>query len=151
MKCPFCGHDDTGVVDSRETPDQRQIRRRRECKSCGERFTTYEAVEEVVPQVVKKDGRRESWDKQKLRIALRRACAKRPVSEEQIETSLKRVQDRLFERYPKEIRSREIGEALIEELQLLDPIAYLRFASVYREFDDPRQFVEEVNRLLGRK
>ncbi len=151
MKCPFCGHLDTAVVDSRETPDQKQVRRRRECKSCSERFTTYETVEEVLPQVVKKDGRREPWDRHKLHIGLRRACEKRPVSEQQIEDALRRVEEKLFERNPREVKSQDIGAALIDELQALDPIAYLRFASVYREFDDPRQFVEEVNKLLGRK
>lgn len=139
------------MVDSRETPDQRQVRRRRECKSCNERFTTYETVEEILPQVVKKDGRREPWDRHKLHIGLRRACEKRPVSEEQITRLITGVEERLFEKYPREVSSQEIGEAMIAELRNLDPIAYLRYASVYRQFDDPSQFAEEVNRLLGRK
>ncbi|MBI5070560.1 MAG: transcriptional repressor NrdR [Deltaproteobacteria bacterium] len=151
MRCPFCGHVEDRVVDSRETQDGQVTRRRRECLGCGRRFTTYERLEEVLPAVVKKDGRREAFDRQKILHGLERACQKRPVSAEQIQALLAAVERQLQESGEKEVPSRVIGEALMARLRELDPVAYVRFASVYRSFEDVGDFMSELAGLAGKK
>jgi len=151
MRCPFCGHVEDRVVDSRETQDGQVTRRRRECLSCERRFTTYERIEEVLPAVVKKDGRREAYDRQKILHGLERACQKRPVSAEQIQALLAAVERQLQESGEKEVPSRIIGEALMARLRELDPVAYVRFASVYRSFEDVGDFMSELAGLAGKK
>lgn len=151
MRCPFCGHVEDRVVDSRETQDGQVTRRRRECLSCERRFTTYERIEEVLPAVVKKDGRRETFDRQKILHGLERACQKRPVSAEQIQALLAAVERQLQESGEKEVPSRVIGEALMARLRELDPVAYVRFASVYRSFEDVGDFMSELAGLAGKK
>ena len=151
MRCPFCGHVEDRVVDSRETQDGQVTRRRRECLSCERRFTTYERIEEVLPAVVKKDGRRETFDRQKILHGLERACQKRPVSAEQIQALLAAVERQLQESGEKEVPSRVIGEAVMARLRELDPVAYVRFASVYRSFEDVGDFMSELAGLAGKK
>ena len=150
MKCPFCGHQEDKVVDSRASSDG-AIRRRRECLSCGKRFTTYERVEEQRLMVIKKDGRREPFDRQKLLGGLIRACEKRPVGMDQLEQLADEIEQDLSRSFEREIPSREIGERVMKRLHSLDPIAYVRFASVYREFKDAEQFVRELKELLAQK
>lgn len=147
MHCPFCGADDTKVIDSRLVADGAQVRRRRECNACGERFTTFETAELVMPRVVKSDGKREPFDDAKLRAGLMRALEKRPVSMEDLEAAVTRITHRLRATGEREIPSREIGELVMEELRQLDTVAYVRFASVYRSFQDISEFREEVERL----
>ena len=149
MRCPFCDHAEDKVVDSREAQDGRTTRRRRECLACGRRFTTYERVEDVLPQVVKKDGRRESWDRDKIVKGLEIACQKRPVSREQIEALVAGVERQLQDSGEREVRSSVIGESVMGRLKELDPVAYVRFASVYREFRDVKDFVSELAGLDG--
>lgn len=151
MRCPFCGHVEDRVVDSRETQDGQVTRRRRECLGCERRFTTYERLEEVLPAVVKKDGRREAFDRQKILHGLERACQKRPVSAEQIQGLVAAVERQLQESGEKEVPSRVIGEALMARLRELDPVAYVRFASVYRSFEDVGDFMSELAGLAGKK
>lgn len=151
MRCPFCGHPHDRVVDSREAQEGQVTRRRRECLGCGRRYTTYERVEDVLPSVVKKDGRREAFDRHKIVEGLKRACQKRPVSAEQIEELATSVERRVQEMGEKEIPSTVIGEALMEKLQALDPVAYVRFASVYREFRDVGDFVSTLEGLTGKR
>jgi len=151
MRCPFCGQVEDRVVDSRETQDGQATRRRRECIACQRRFTTYERIEEVLPQVVKKDGRREAFDRAKILHGLERACQKRPVSAEQIEGMIAAVERRLQESGDKEVQSRVIGEALMERLRELDPVAYVRFASVYRSFEDVGDFMSTLAGLASGK
>ncbi len=148
MKCPFCGNVEDKVVDSRSNPEGDAIRRRRECLKCQRRFTTYEHVEKADVMVVKKDGRRESFDKNKLLAGLVKACEKRPVSMEKMQEIIDEVERSLENRYEREIPSKEIGEAVMKELQKIDDVAYVRFASVYREFKDVNQFMSELNHLL---
>lgn len=145
MRCPKCGSDRSSVVDSRG--EARAIRRRRECQDCGFRFTTFERVEVSLPLVVKKDGRREQFIMEKLEAGVLRACEKRPVSTEDIEGMLGKIEQRVQEQCLKEIPSVKIGDLLMEELKLLDHIAYVRFASVYREFTDIGQFVDTLQSL----
>ncbi len=147
MHCPFCGTADTRVVDSRLSPEGDKIRRRRECPACGERFTTYEQAELVMPRVVKSDGRRESFSEDKLRAGMLRALEKRPVGSERIESALQRVSRRARASGEREIAARDLGEWVMAELQELDPVAYVRFASVYRSFEDLEAFRREVDRL----
>ena len=147
MRCPYCHRDDTRVIDSRELRDGNSIRRRRECVDCGRRFTTYERVETVGLVVVKKDGRRQEFDPGKLRQKLRVALTKRPVGEEQIEALLQRVEGELLARGTAEVPSSAIGEAVLRELQALDEVAYIRFASVYRQFGDLEDLRREVEEL----
>ena len=147
MRCPFCGHLEDKVVDSRETREGDAIRRRRECLSCSRRFTSYERVEEVPVVVVKKDGRREAFEHQKLMKGLNLACQKRPVPLARLEELVKDVQARLLERPDREIRSRELGEMVMDELKGLDQVAYVRFASVYRDFKDLPDFVKALEAL----
>lgn len=149
MRCPFCRDLDNRVVDSRLGKDQDVIRRRRECDGCGRRFTTFERVEIVLPVVVKKDGRREPFDRSKIVSGLRRACEKRPVSVDVIESTVDRVEQQLQEGGEKEVASRVIGEAVMRELQGLDAVAYVRFASVYRQFGDVREFMSELEQLIA--
>jgi transcriptional repressor NrdR len=148
MKCPFCHETENRVIDSRLSKDSNMIRRRRECERCSRRFTTYERVEEMMPLVVKKDGRRESYDRLKIINGLKRACEKRPVSINPIETITDRIERTLQERGEKEIQSSVIGETLMRELHDTDPVAYVRFASVYRSFKDISEFMVELEELL---
>ncbi|MBI5446980.1 MAG: transcriptional repressor NrdR [Deltaproteobacteria bacterium] len=150
MRCPFCAEHEDKVIDSRMSKEGDVIRRRRECIGCGRRFTTYERVEEVLPLIVKKDGRRELFDRLKLMAGLKKACEKRPVSAEDLEGIVNGVEARLQEHGSKEVPSREIGEAVMEALQQLDPVAYVRFASVYREFRDLDEFMEALRGILER-
>ena len=149
MKCPFCGHTEDRVVDSRVGRDGEFIRRRRECLKCRRRYTTYENIENVALHVVKQDGRREEFDRQKLRTAILKACAKRPVSLARIDQVVADIESRLHERADREVSSRDIGEMVMEHLKALDQVAYVRFASVYKQFQDVSQFAETVNQLQG--
>lgn len=147
MKCPFCSAEDTRVVDSREADDGDAVRRRRECARCGERFTTYEHAELKMPQIIKSDGVRETFDEQKLRQGMGRALEKRPVDVEAVERALGRIRHELIASGEREVPSRLIGELVMRELEDLDAVAYVRFASVYRSFQDLDAFSEEVERL----
>ncbi|EAS48212.1 hypothetical protein GB2207_10386 [marine gamma proteobacterium HTCC2207] len=151
MYCPFCKADDTKVVDSRLVADGGQVRRRRECLSCSERFTTYEMAELVMPRVIKTDGTREPFDENKLRAGLQRALEKRPVSIEQIEVALTQIRHFLQVTGEREVPSRMVGEAVMSKLRELDEVAYVRFASVYRSFQDLSEFQDELNRLNALK
>jgi transcriptional repressor NrdR len=151
MKCPFCAHGENKVIDSRISKDGDAIRRRRECLGCGKRFTTYEYVEEVLPVVVKKDGRREPFDRTKIRSGIKKACEKRPISTDEIESLVDNVERACQEHQGKEIPSTTIGEKVMRELQVLDGVAYVRFASVYREFRDVSDFLDELKDLLPAK
>lgn len=148
MKCPFCAKDKDRVIDSRTSRDGELIRRRRECLKCSRRFTTYERVEENLPMVIKKDGRREPYDRQKVIAGIRRACEKRPVSTEHVEQIVRNIEGYLQDTGESEISSREIGERVMLSLRDLDQVAYVRFASVYREFKDLNAFIEQLNELL---
>ena len=151
MKCPFCDHDDTKVIDSRHTEEGLAIRRRRECENCGKRFTTYEKVEEVILVVIKKDGSREAFDRNKLLNGIIKACEKRPVSLADMEACVDDIERGLNNMMEKEVKSTFIGELIMEKLKDLDEVAYVRFASVYRQFTDINTFVEEIEKLLGNK
>jgi len=148
LKCPFCRDRDNKVIDSRLSKEGDVIRRRRECLHCSRRFTTYERAEEALPLVVKKDGRREIFDRVKIVAGLKRACEKRPVSIEAIEGIVERIERGLQERGEKEVVSSVIGEAVMRELHGLDKVAYVRFASVYRSFQDIGEFMEELEQLI---
>jgi transcriptional repressor NrdR len=150
MKCPFCTHEDTRVVDSRLGKEGNNIRRRRECVECERRFTTYERVEETLPLVIKKDGRREAFERQKIISGIQRACEKRPVSIATIEKVVDQMEVSLQESGEKEIDSSRIGEAIMEALQALDEVAYVRFASVYRQFRDINEFMSELTDILAK-
>ena len=147
MKCPFCGNIDDKVIDSRAAGTGEVIRRRRECESCSRRFTTYERVEDVLPTVVKKDGRREPFDRQKLVRGLRTACNKRPVAMERIEGFIDELERELIEGEAKEVPSQEIGERVMKILRELDEVAFVRFASVYRSFRDIDEFRSELDKM----
>jgi len=147
MKCPFCDEIEDKVVDSRMAKEGEVIRRRRECLACKRRYTTYERVEESLPVVVKKDGRRESFDRAKILAGLKKACEKRPISVATIEAVADRIEKRIQEMGETEIQSRTVGEEVMRELHQLDQIAYVRFASVYREFKDIDQFMDELKAL----
>ncbi len=151
MKCPYCSHLGDKVVDSRETKEGEAIRRRRECLSCGRRFTSYERIDEIPYMVVKKDGSRERFERPKLVAGLLKACEKRPVSASSVEAIADRVESMLQERPEKEIAAREIGEFVMQELRRLDKVAYVRFASVYRHFRDVGEFMTELRDLLDSK
>jgi transcriptional repressor NrdR len=148
MKCPFCANRENKVIDSRLSKDSSAIRRRRECLGCERRFTTYEFVEEVLPTVVKKDGRREPFDRVKILAGIKKACQKRPISIDAIEKILENVQNVCQEYQDKEIASSAIGEIVMKELHALDGVAYVRFASVYRQFRDVAEFVDELKDFL---
>ena len=147
MHCPFCQHDDTRVIDSRVSEDGATIRRRRECSACGERFSTQETVELKLPAIIKGDGRREAFDARKLRTGFDRALHKRPVSEEQIEAAVRAVVHQLRMTTERELPSRRVGEFVMNELRKLDHVGYVRYASVYRSFEDVADFREELDRL----
>lgn len=151
MKCPFCGHPDSRVIDSRTTREMDGIRRKRECTKCGKRFSTEERIEEGLPFVVKKDGRREVFDRAKILNGLMKACEKRPISITTIEKIVSRIEYNLLERGEKEVKSSEIGEMVMEELKRLDGVAYVRFASVYRDFKDVNEFMQELKELLTKR
>ena len=151
MYCTFCNTDDTKVIDSRLVADGGQVRRRRECSACTERFTTYEMAELVMPRVIKTDGSREVFDEEKLRAGLQRALEKRPVSIEQIEVALTQIKHFLQVTGEREVSSRMIGEEVMTKLRELDEVAYVRFASVYRSFQDLSEFQDELNRLNALK
>lgn len=148
MKCPFCAHPDSKVVDSRPDKEGSAIRRRRECEGCAKRFTTHERVEEVLPMVMKKDGRREPFDRMKLIAGIQKACEKRPVSVETIERLVDRLEARLQEGSEREISTTTLGEWVMNELHGTDEVAYVRFASVYRSFKDITEFMSELQDLL---
>jgi transcriptional repressor NrdR len=147
VKCPFCSLLENKVIDSRLSKDHDVIRRRRECLSCSKRFTTYERIEEVLPLVIKKDGRREPFDRSKIFNGMKKACEKRPISINLIEHAVDRVEQSFQERGEKEIESTKIGEKIMEELNQIDQVAYVRFASVYRQFKDVTDFMKEVGNL----
>jgi len=151
MRCPFCRDLENRVVDSRLGKDGDAIRRRRHCEHCGRRFTTYERVEESLPMVVKKDGRREPFERGKIVSGLKRACEKRPVSVDTIEAVADKLERQLQEGGEREVTSREIGEALMRELHELDAVAYVRFASVYRSFRDVHEFMRELEELIAER
>lgn len=151
MKCPFCADTENRVIDSRISKEGNAIRRRRECAACGKRFTTYEFVEEVLPMVVKKDGRREAFDRSKILTGIKKACEKRPVSIDAIEAVVDRIERSCQESQLKEIPSTFVGERVMQELHDLDKVAYVRFASVYRQFRDANEFFDELKDLLKSK
>ena len=148
MRCPYCGADDSKVIDSRPTEDGEKIRRRRECLNCKKRFTTYEIVETVPLMVVKKDRSREVFDRQKLLNGMLRACEKRPVSYTQLDAAVDRIEQQLLNSYDREVSSIHIGDLAMQELKKMDDVAYVRFASVYRQFSDVNTFMEELKDML---
>ncbi len=147
MHCPFCSADDTKVIDSRLVAEGAQVRRRRECAVCGERFTTFETAELVMPRIVKNDGSRQPFDERKLRAGLQRAVEKRPVSVEQLEEAIGHIMSKLRATGEREVQSKVLGELVMDELRKLDDVAYVRFASVYRRFQDVQAFSDEIARL----
>ncbi|MDD6327043.1 MAG: transcriptional regulator NrdR [Eubacteriales bacterium] len=151
MKCPFCGDDNTRVIDSRPADDNEAIRRRRQCDECGKRFTTYEKVETIPLIVIKKDKNRETYDRSKIESGVVRSCHKRPVSASSIENCIDNIENKIFTLEVKEIESKQIGEIVMDELKDLDQVAYVRFASVYREFKDVNTFMSELKKLLDTK
>lgn len=151
MKCPYCGYKDDKVVDSRATQEQSAIRRRRECLKCGKRFTTYEYIEEVSLMVIKKDSRREPFDRKKLLAGIIKACEKRPVSIEKMEELTTWVERAIQRKSDREVLASKIGELVMERLKQLDDVAYVRFASVYRQFKDIGQFMGELKDILKRE
>lgn len=148
MKCPFCSHDNTRVIDSRPADENNSIRRRRVCDECGKRFTTYEKVETIPLIVIKKDNNRESYDRSKIEAGVLRACHKRPISVDQINRLVDSVETSVFNREDKEISSGTIGEMVMNKLKDLDTVAYVRFASVYREFKDINTFMDELKKVM---
>ena len=148
MKCPFCGHENTRVLDSRPADDNNSIRRRRVCDGCDKRFTTYEKIETIPLIIIKKDNNRETYDRSKIEGGVLRACHKRPVSAQQITCLVDEVENEISSREDKEISSQEIGEMLMNKLKELDAVAYVRFASVYREFKDVNTFMDELKKML---
>jgi len=151
MRCPFCRQDDDKVIDSRSADEGSAVRRRRECLACRKRYTTYERVEEMPLRVLKKDGRREPFDRNKIRAGLLKACEKRPISMERIDGVVREIEKEIYEGSEKEVSSNVIGEVVMQKLRDLDQVAYVRFASVYRAFKDPSQFLEELRPLLEKE
>ncbi|MDD5027334.1 MAG: transcriptional regulator NrdR [Candidatus Omnitrophica bacterium] len=151
MKCPYCNYKEDKVVDSRSTAEESAVRRRRECLKCGKRFTTYEYIEEVSLMVIKKDGRREPFDRKKILAGIIRACEKRPVSIEKMEEIVSWVERAIQKKSDREVSSDRIGELVMEKLKSLDDVAYVRFASVYRQFKDVGQFMVELKDILGKE
>ncbi len=147
MHCPFCAAQDTKVIDSRLVSDGNQVRRRRECITCNERYTTYEVAELVMPRIIKQNGSREPFNEEKLRAGLQRALEKRPVSVESVEAAINQIKNTLRATGEREIMSRDVGEQVMRELHALDEVAYVRFASVYRSFKDLNEFREEIDRI----
>ncbi|MBO5176371.1 MAG: transcriptional repressor NrdR [Lachnospiraceae bacterium] len=150
MKCPFCGKENTRVIDSRPADDGSSIRRRRQCDECSKRFTTYEKVEAIPLVVIKKDNNRESYDRSKIEAGVYRSCHKRPISVDQINSLVDEVENAVFNMEEKEIPSSTIGQIVMEKLRDLDPVAYVRFASVYREFKDVNTFMSEIKKILDK-
>ena len=150
MKCPFCTGLQNKVIDSRLSKDHNVIRRRRECLGCAKRFTTYERIEEILPLVIKKDGRREPFDRSKIFAGITKACEKRPISINTIERAVDRIEQSFQDKGEKEIESTGVGEKVMGELHEIDEVAYVRFASVYRQFKDVTDFMNEVSRILKR-
>lgn len=148
MRCPFCSHIEDKVVDSRESKDGDSIRRRRECLKCGRRFTSYERIDEIPYMVVKKDGKRESWDRNKVLAGLFRACEKRPISTVQLETIVDEVEKNVQDSLDRELATTDIGKIIMRRLKSLDKVAYVRFASVYLQFEDVSEFMSEVKELV---
>jgi transcriptional repressor NrdR len=148
MKCPFCGDDNTRVIDSRPADENQAIRRRRQCDECGKRFTTYEKVETIPLIVIKKDKVREAYDRSKIESGVLRSCHKRPVSADQLTACIDNIENKIFNLEAKEIESTRIGEIVMDEIKDLDQVAYVRFASVYREFKDVNTFMSELKKLL---
>ena len=151
MKCPFCSHENTRVIDSRPAEDNTSSRRRRVCDECGKRFTTYEKIETIPLIIIKKDNNREAYDRAKIEAGVLRACHKRPVSAQQITTLVDEVENEIFNREEREIPSGTIGELVMNKLKDLDAVAYVRFASVYREFKDVNTFMDELKSVLNDK
>lgn len=151
MKCPYCGYEESKVIDSRSADDGERIRRRRECLKCSKRFTTYEIIETVPLIVVKRDKSREPFDRNKLTAGILRACEKRPVSVEQIESVVDFIESRLQSNLDREVTAMQIGELAMEQLKDIDEVSYVRFASVYRQFKDINTFLDELNKLLTEK
>ena len=151
MKCPFCSHENTRVIDSRPAEDNNSIRRRRVCDECGKRFTTYEKIETIPLIIIKKDNNREAYHRAKIEAGVLRACHKRPVSAQQITTLVDEVENEIFNREEREIPSGTIGELVMNKLKDLDAVAYVRFASVYREFKDVNTFMDELKSVLNDK
>lgn len=151
MKCPYCGEDNTRVIDSRPAEENNSIRRRRQCDACGRRFTTYEKVETIPLMVIKKDNNREPYDRSKIESGIMRACHKRPVSTSAINTAVENIEAQIFAMEDKEVRSNAIGELVMDQLKELDEVAYVRFASVYREFRDVNTFLEELEKLYRKQ
>jgi transcriptional repressor NrdR len=151
MKCPYCGYSESKVVDSRPTEEETAIRRRRECEKCAKRFTTYEKIEEVPLVIIKKDGSRELYQRGKLINGFLKACEKRPVSLKQIEEVVDEIEKELYNSMDKEIDSKKIGEMVMKRLKQLDDVAYVRFASVYRQFKDLNTFMDELNKLINER
>ncbi len=149
MKCPYCGDEDSKVIDSRPTEDGERIRRRRECLHCHKRFTTYEAVENTPLMVIKKDNSREAFDRQKLMTGMLRSCEKRPVSYKTLERAVSNIEQILSSSYEREVSSTRIGELTMQELKKIDQVAYVRFASVYRQFADVESFFTELQKLMN--
>ena len=149
MKCPFCSHENTRVIDSRPAEDNNSIRRRRVCDECGKRFTTYEKIETIPLIIIKKDNNREAYDRAKIEAGVLRACHKRPVSAQQITTLVDEVENEIFNREEREIPSGTIGELVMNKLKDLDAVAYVRFASVYREFKDVNTFMDELKKVMS--
>ena len=150
MKCPYCNNPDTRVVDSRPTDDGSCIRRRRSCDVCGKRFTTYEKVETIPLSIIRKDNNREQYDRAKIEAGILRACYKRPISADEIQQTINEVETEIFNREEKEVQSSVIGEIVMEHLKNLDEVAYVRFASVYREFKDVNTFMAEIKKILDK-
>ena len=151
MKCPFCGDDNTRVIDSRPADDNEAIRRRRQCDECGKRFTTYEKVETIHLIVIKRDKNRETYDRSKIESGVVRSCHKRPVSVDQIEACVDEIENKIFNLGVREIESEKIGEIVMDQIRDLDQVAYVRFASVYRQFKDADTFMSELKKLLDTK
>ena len=151
MKCPFCSHTEDKVIDSRSSNEDKSVRRRRECLKCKKRFTTYEYIEEVPLMVIKKDGRREAFDRNKIISGILKACEKRPVSMEKVEATVDRVEKELQKSFDKEVKAQVIGELVMDHLHKIDEVAYVRFASVYRQFKDINQFMRELKDLLSKR
>lgn len=151
MKCPFCGDDNTRVIDSRPADDNEAIRRRRQCDECGKRFTTYEKVETIPLIVIKKDKNRETYDRSKIESGVVRSCHKRPVSVDRIEACVDEIENKIFNLGVREIESEKIGEIVMDQIRDLDQVAYVRFASVYRQFKDADTFMSELKKLLDTK
>lgn len=151
MRCPYCGYKEDKVVDSRATAEESAIRRRRECLKCGKRFTTYEYIEEVSLMVIKKDGRRQPFDRKKILTGIMKACEKRPISMEKMEEIVVQVERAIQKKSDREVASSRIGELVMEKLKVMDDVAYVRFASVYRQFKDVGQFMVELKDMLNRE